>query len=155
MRLSEHLTLEECVKSTQAEELGIDNTPSPQIVDALKALTVNCFEPLRVAFGYPIKIVSGYRCTVLNQKVGGASLSQHCRGEALDMKSDDNAYLFYTAKSQNNFDQLIWENGSSGNPAWVHISFSVRQKRGEVLRKFASENHYHKWDEAQRRWACC
>ena len=42
-------------------------------------------EKMRAAYGKPITIVSGYRCPSYNQKVGGASSSQHVYGAAADV----------------------------------------------------------------------
>lgn len=40
---------------------------------------------LRKEIGGPLAITSGYRCQAHNFKVGGAPLSQHCMGNALDI----------------------------------------------------------------------
>lgn len=44
------------------------------------------FEKLRVTWGKPIHIESGYRCVIHNQREGGALLSVHVFGLALDLK---------------------------------------------------------------------
>jgi uncharacterized protein YcbK (DUF882 family) len=44
-------------------------------------------ELLRVAVGKPIPIVSGFRCTVHNASIGGATNSQHMYGAACDIPS--------------------------------------------------------------------
>lgn len=41
-------------------------------------------EKMRVVAG-PLAIVNGYRCPAYNQKVGGASMSQHILGTAVDL----------------------------------------------------------------------
>lgn len=42
-------------------------------------------EELRHAYGTSLEVVSGYRCPSYNQKVGGASTSQHMFGAAADV----------------------------------------------------------------------
>lgn len=51
---------------------------SPVLLDKLEAL--------RAAWGCPIVVTSGYRCTVHNKAVGGASRSLHTRGLATDFR---------------------------------------------------------------------
>lgn len=86
MQLTEHFTLSEFVRSETAERNHINNTPSQEVVDNLRALCRNVLEPARVAFGEPIYITSGYRCPALNKAVGGKITSQHLRGEAADLQ---------------------------------------------------------------------
>ena len=47
--------------------------------------TVKAFEMVRLEVGEPIYINSAYRCQTHNHKVGGARLSQHLQGTALDL----------------------------------------------------------------------
>lgn len=153
IKLSEHLTLDECVDSHVAEERGLDNTPPAEAIEALKALAKFCFEPLRIEFGAPIAITSGFRSPALNRTVKGALDSQHMRGEALDMICADNLRLFEIAKEQANFDQLIYERGDDKCPAWVHISYSFKgANRGEILRRYNGDPAYHIWDKDKERW---
>jgi len=48
---------------------------------------LDVLETLRAASGGPLVIVSGYRCTAHNRAVGGARASQHCLGNAADIRS--------------------------------------------------------------------
>ena len=129
--LSEHFSLEELTRSETAARKGIDNTPPPDAVVALRMLATQVLEPLREAYGKPITVNSGYRSPELNRVVGGVPSSQHTRGEAADLSAgsvEENGILFDLAKGLS-FDQLIWENGG----AWVHVSFSNTRNRGQVL----------------------
>ena len=65
--------------------MGIDNTPPSSAVKALNDLVDNVLDPLREAWGGPIRVNSGYRCPELNRIVGGTPTSQHQRGEAADI----------------------------------------------------------------------
>jgi zinc D-Ala-D-Ala carboxypeptidase len=152
-KLSEHLSLAEVMRSVTARAHGIDNTPPPKVVGALKILAENCFEPLRAAFGAPITISSGYRSPALNSLIGEASpTSQHLLGEALDMECSDNARLFWLAVEQGNFHRLIWEHGDDAQPDWIHISCKAQGNMGFVLRKFAGERGYRFWNKISHEW---
>lgn len=96
----------------------------------LEALVEEVLEPARAAYGKPIIVNSGYRCSIHNAAVGGASSSQHMRGEAADLHCADNRRLAKVIVEQGRFDQLIIY------PTFVHVSY----KRGggnrhQVLRK--------------------
>ena len=45
-------------------------------------------EVLRAEVGGPIRVISGYRCHARNAKVGGAGLSQHVIGVAVDIQAE-------------------------------------------------------------------
>ena len=101
----------------------------------------NIFEPIREHFAVPIHISSGYRSKELNAAIGGASSSQHCQGEAVDIDMDgspsgvSNADVFKYIKDNLTFDQLIWEFGSDSNPDWVHASYeSTGKQRKQILK---------------------
>jgi len=139
MKISEHISYKEAIKSNTATRLGIDNTPESYELGNMEAVAKNIFEPLREWVGGPIKINSMYRCEALNQAIGGSSKSQHCQGRAIDL--DDtfgyktNAEMYNYIKQNLNFDQLIWEFGDDENPDWVHVSYvSDAENRNRCLR---------------------
>ena len=70
--LSKHFTLDELTKSATAIRLGIDNIPNETELENLQKLVDNILEPLRVHYGRPIIITSGFRCEKLNKAVGGS-----------------------------------------------------------------------------------
>lgn len=130
-----YFTIKELTASETAKRKGIDNRPSQDVTSALVALVDNVLDPLRQAYGKPIVVTSGYRSIKLNKAVGGASSSQHVKGEAADIRSvsDDpkeNKVIFDLIRKLNlPFDQLINEY----NYDWVHVSFSRSKKRSQVL----------------------
>ena len=86
MKLSKNLSLAECLKSQTAKRLGINNEPHDDwVVENLKALAENVFQPLREGLGVPIYVSSGYRGPELNRAIGGSTRSQHMEGRALDL----------------------------------------------------------------------
>jgi hypothetical protein len=117
--------------------------PTPEHIENFKKLAENVFEPIREHFGVPIRLSSGYRSAALNKAVGGASSSQHCKGEAIDIDMDGttitNKQLFDFVKDNVNFDQMIWEFGTDANPDWVHVSYnSDGAQRKQILRAIKS-----------------
>jgi zinc D-Ala-D-Ala carboxypeptidase len=85
-------------------------------------------------YGMPIKVNSGFRSHIVNSSVGGASTSQHCSGEAVDIDSINNALLFQMIKDNLIFDQLIWESGNDIQPDWIHVSYKQFENRRQTLR---------------------
>jgi len=139
MEISKHISYKEATKSNTATRLGIDNTPGDYELTNMQTVAEKIFEPLRAFVGGPIKINSFYRCEELNKAIGGSSRSQHCEGRAIDL--DDtfthatNVEMFNYIKEHLNFDQLIWEFGTSENPDWVHVSYvSEDQNRNRCLK---------------------
>lgn len=121
MQLSKHFTLDEFTFSQTAIRNGLDNTPSPAVIANLQNLCNNLLEPLRERVG-PIRITSGYRSSLVNSRVGGASNSQHLYGEAADiivpgMSVYDVACL---VRDEFNYDQVIAEFGR-----WTHVSLRM------------------------------
>jgi len=49
---------------------------------------VDVLQRMRSRVGRPLVIVSGYRCTVQNRRVGGIRTSMHLRGKAADVPGD-------------------------------------------------------------------
>ena len=137
MQLTEHFTLSEFVRSETATNRHIDNTPTQEVIENLRALCRNVLEPARVAFGAPIYITSGYRCAALNKAVGGKPTSQHLRGEAADLqvRGVENLRKLYNAiKSRGVFDQLLFE--SNGATKWIHVSYKQSGNRRQAIENY-------------------
>ena len=58
MKLTANITLDELTKSQTAERKGINNNPSPEQIENLKALAVNVLQPIRSHFDKPLIISS-------------------------------------------------------------------------------------------------
>ena len=142
MKLTANFTLDELVKSQTATRKGINNNPSPDQIENLKALAVNILQPVRSNFDKPIIISSGFRCAELCVAIGSSINSQHAKGEAADFEiwGTSNEELAKWIKSELEFDQLILEFWSEDNPnsGWVHCSYSRDHNRNESL--IASKN---------------
>ncbi len=129
--LSKYFSLRELTFSKIAEDHGIDNTPTPYILETLK-YTAQQLDKVRELLNKPVNISSGYRCLQVNRRLGSKDTSQHLKGEAVDFKCElfGNPRAVFEAirKSDIQFDQLILEFNS-----WVHISFVKEGGRRECL----------------------
>lgn len=142
--ISKNFSYSEFEKSETAKKYGIDNTIPAQFKAPIEALVLYIVQPARDYMGVPVRISSGFRALALNPKIKGSSkTSQHCKGEAADLKCADNAKLFNFIRENLPFDQLIWEYGNDAQPQWVHVSFVThRLNRGEILRKYSGPRGY-------------
>ena len=129
-KLTKNFTLEELIFSQVADNHGINNVPNKEAKAALKRLAVEILQPIRDAWGQPIKVTSGYRCPRVNELVGGVKNSQHVLGQAADIQAvnhADNGKLHALIKKmvqqgKIKTGQVIWEYGTKKVPNWVHVS---------------------------------
>lgn len=138
MKLSPHFSLAEFTKSQTAVRRGIDNTPSLAAIDNLQLLVDNVLQPVRMHFGRPVTISSGYRSPKLNTAIGGSPTSDHCLGMAADIEivGIDNRQLATFIRDNLPFTQLILEFYTDGVPdsGWVHVSYDKNDVKKQVLR---------------------
>lgn len=132
MKLTEHFTLDEFLVSETAARLGIDNTPTPEVLSNLTRLAT-VLEDVRARLGKPIIITSGYRSPELNKAVPGSSWkSMHQYGLAADFICPGFGSPLYVcraiADTNIQYDQLIHEFGN-----WVHFGLSVGAPKRELL----------------------
>lgn len=127
---SDFFTLRELTHSATATRLGIDNTPSDEIIDNLQLLCDEVLDPLRRRWGGPIRVSSGYRCPILNTAVGGAKSSMHMRGLAaditclLDHPSYNKRLLRCLLTSNIPYDKVIIEKPDEEmRPDWIHVQY--------------------------------
>ena len=127
--------MSELISSTTAAKWSINNIPDIQSLDNILELIVNCLQPVRELIKKPMIVTSGYRCKLLNQKVGGSQKSEHLQGKACDFVITGMTVSDIVSKIRNSdieFNQLIEEYGKDG--CWVHISYNKSFNRREVLR---------------------
>lgn len=131
MRISKNFTLSEFNVSSSYPELakGIPINIRPAVI----ALVTHVLQPICDKTGWTCKINSGYRSIELNRAVGGASSSQHLKGEAADcvfMKGGKPVKIIDVLKVGKEFcfDQMI------AYPTFVHFSYTrLRANRKMVL----------------------
>ncbi len=124
-----YFSIKELTRSTTARRLGIDNTPPASAIIALHQLVDHVLDPLREAWGGPIRVNSGYRCPQLNKAVGGTPGSQHQRGEAADItvgsRSGNRRLLALIKRLDLPVDQCIDEKECR----WIHVSHRTGRNR--------------------------
>ncbi len=128
--ISKDFSYREFESSETAERKGFCNViTSFEVRDAIKELVDTVLQPLRDSWGKPMHINSGYRCPDLNKAVGGQPTSQHVKGEAADIASDNPVELARLAvRMKLPFDQMILY------PTFVHFSHKHNGKqRGQLL----------------------
>lgn len=136
--MARYFTLKELTRTSRK----IDNTPTFEAVHHLEELVEKLLDPLRYAYGKPIKVNSGYRCPALNKAVGGVTTSAHLQGYAADLDdlNGDTEALIKFAKTwvilnRVSFDQLIRETSADGKTVWLHIGLYGPGdcQRGQIL----------------------
>ena len=136
--LSDNFNLSEFIKSQTALRNGIDNTPSEEVIENLRALCENVLQPLRDYFLMPVNISSGYRSVALNHKLGSSTSSQHILGQAADIEiyGIGNKELADWIADNCEYDQLILEfhNEEDLNSGWVHVSYNKENNRKQYKR---------------------
>ncbi len=139
--ISNNITYAEAIHSSTAKRKQIDNTPNQKELECMKLLAEKIFEPLRKWVSGPIKVNSFFRSVALNEAIGGAASSQHCKGQAIDIDDvygvKSNAEMYNWIKENLDFDQMIWEFGTDTQPNWVHISYvSKEDNRNKCLKAY-------------------
>jgi zinc D-Ala-D-Ala carboxypeptidase len=153
-KLSKSFTLQEMTFSQTAAREGIDNTPGPAQVRALRELCTSILQPLRDSVGLPLIVSSGYRCPRLNRYVGGSVTSQHMEGRAADVVcfGIETKQLFKRVlELKLPFDQLIYEGGRQS--IWVHVSFDPKRKRRAIMTATFPEAGGVRYEKLSRRSA--
>ncbi|WP_430430181.1 D-Ala-D-Ala carboxypeptidase family metallohydrolase [Oceanicaulis sp.] len=131
-KITQHFTWREALRSQTAHKHGLDNTPGPEAIQAIKS-AAECMEFVRSLLGLIIDVTSWFRSPLVNEAVGGSPTSDHVTGWALDFRARGlSAHIAARRiiKSPIMFDQLIWYPGEDR----LHISFAPGDRR-DVLTK--------------------
>lgn len=130
--MTPHFSLNELIASSTAARLKLDNSPTGEALERLKA-TAAMLERIRAHLGgVPITVASGYRSRLVNQAVGGVTSSDHASGQAADIVAPKAGTPYDVAKKlaphvdELGIGQLIYE--SIGGKQWVHVSTRVPAK---------------------------
>ena len=114
------------------KELGVEGA-NAIVKKNMNTLVNKLLDPLREKVG-AIRINSGYRTPAHNKQIGGATNSQHCKGEAVDMfpleKDIDNVFTVIIIEFK--YDQVILEKNSAGS-RWIHISYRIEGNRQKAM----------------------
>ena len=130
-RISRDFTWEKMTYSRVAVENGLLNEPPFEVRLVMMELVKRLLQPLRVAYGKPIAITSGYRSPEVNRLVGGVPSSQHVKGEAADCYvPDPKGLLDVLLFSKLPFDQAILYKQKK----FLHLSLRVNgENRYQVI----------------------
>lgn len=143
--MSLNFKISELIHSDTAVAHNINNMPDINSLDCILDLIAYVLQPVREKLKKPMIITSGFRCPEVNKLVGGATNSQHLKGQAADFIVNgmspaqiidiiiDGCGQASSAcphpDSRIEFDQLINE-----YDRWVHISFNKGKNRRQVLK---------------------
>ncbi|MCD8042797.1 MAG: D-Ala-D-Ala carboxypeptidase family metallohydrolase [Tannerellaceae bacterium] len=102
-------TWQEFTHSDTARKYGIPNEPTGQVKESIRVLVAHLLQPLRLLYGKPVRITSGYRSPEVNRLVKGTTRSQHIKGEAADLAIPEGPdhLLDLLVTSGLDFDQVI------------------------------------------------
>ena len=151
--LTPHFKLREFTESATAMKHGIDNRPTPEVVENLRRLCTHTLEPLREKLGLPIVITSGFRTKELNDIIVHASRkSQHMAGQAADFYVAQGpvqgsrvqgsrelliqAFRLIIEDESIDFDQLIIY------PTFIHVSYVSKEKNRHQLTRASGNGTY-------------
>jgi len=150
--LSKYYTYAQLIHSNLATAHMIENTPSPEVIEAAKYFAQNTLDPLTEMLGYTLKQPgnSWFRTGELTNliytgSIGGYKKSDHEKGFAMDLDSPgniNNHEIIYTIlNSKIPFKQLILEKGSLEVPQWIHLSVDPDNNTGQILYLNASDEY--------------
>jgi hypothetical protein len=109
----------------------------------MEALVTEVMDPAREKLGKPIICNSGFRCPIHNAKVGGATGSQHMKGEAMDIAPAGLQVTAYGLQELERLARIIVANGKFDQlivyPTFLHVSWKRQGgNRKQILRKTAT-----------------
>lgn len=125
-----YFTIDELCRSDTAKMRGIDNNPTEEVKKNLTTLVEKVLDPLREAWGKPIRVNSGYRSPAVNRLVKGVATSMHLTGHAADITTGnpvDNRKLYQLVQDLKlPYFELI---GKKYDFKWLHISHHPGRER--------------------------
>ena len=138
--MSQTFSIRELTYSDTAIRLGIDNTPTDEILINLQNVVQFILEPISNNFNSQIVITSGYRSPALCQAIGSSATSQHAFGMAVDFEilGIPNKEVSDWIVNHLDYDQCILEfwKPDEPNSGWVHCSYKQSGNRKMYLRAF-------------------
>lgn len=125
---SDFFSLEEFTRSSTAQRLKIDNSPSDEVVRNIQYGVQMVLDPLRRIIRTPIIITSGFRCSTLNKAVGGVANSWHTKGNAADLRinnEEEAKAIFQALKTLPSVDTVLFEH--SATAIWMHVQWDMER----------------------------
>ena len=146
-----YFTRKEFEKSETAERLKINNSIPDELMPGVEEFAEVILDPLREAWGGPIKVTSMYRSPALNKAIKGSNTSAHCKALAADLQPGDTdrtqeefnsfvrSFLYYRQ-----YDQLIDE--CQGNSKWCHIGYKNCKGEQRKQKLIYRNGKYTTWE---------
>lgn len=123
-------------------DTSLANFPSDEETRSLLYLCLYILQPIRDKWGL-IKVNSGYRSDIVNDKVGGSRGSQHLYGEAADIvpldTNIDTVFEWLVNESNIPFGQAILEN--KNGKRWIHVSLPKLYKPSHQALVFEGDQY--------------
>jgi len=140
--MTQNFSIKELTYSDTAIRLGIDNTPTDEILINLQNVVQFILEPVSNNFDSQIVITSGYRSPALCQAIGSKPTSQHTFGMAVDFEilGIPNKEVSDWIVNHLDFDQCILEfwKPEQPNSGWVHCSYKTSGNRKMYLKAYTA-----------------
>jgi hypothetical protein len=140
--MTQSFSIKELTYSDTAIRLGIDNTPTDEILINLQNVVQFILEPVSNNFDSQIVITSGYRSPALCQAIGSKPTSQHTFGMAVDFEilGIPNKEVSDWIVNHLDFDQCILEfwKPEQPNSGWVHCSYKTSGNRKMYLKAYTA-----------------
>ena len=140
--MTQSFSIRELTYSDTAIRLGIDNTPTDEILKNLQNVIQFILEPISNNFDSQIMITSGYRSPALCQAIGSKPTSQHTLGMAVDFEilGTPNKEVSDWIVDHLDFDQCILEfwKPEQPNSGWVHCSYKTSGNRKMYLKAYSA-----------------
>lgn len=125
---SDFFSLEEFTRSSTAQRLKIDNSPSDEVVRNIQYGVQMVLDPLRRIIRTPIIVTSGFRCSTLNKAVGGVANSWHTKGNAADLRinnEEEAKAIFQALKTLPSVDTVLFEHSAAS--IWMHVQWDMNR----------------------------
>lgn len=90
-----------------------------------KLVTVALLNQIREDYGKPINVVSGARCKPYNVRIGGATASEHTKGNAVDLARTQEL-LDFLLKRMDHYKICIEDPDKT--VSWIHLD--TRERNG-------------------------
>tara|TARA_R110000796_G_scaffold111660_7_gene223222 strand:- start:122 stop:616 length:495 start_codon:yes stop_codon:yes gene_type:complete len=151
-KISDHISYKEATYSNTAKNLGLINKPKSEHIKNMEMLAEKVFEPLRKWVGGPIKVNSFYRSEELNSRIGGAMSSSHISGNAMDITSlgkKTNLEILHFIINNLDFDQVISEYPTNGEPRWIHVSYKNKKDNRKQALEIKRKGKYYTYLECK------
>ena len=131
--ITAHFSWDEVTRSASHPELV--EPPPDELRGSIELLARSVLEPIRLAVGEPMTVLSWYRSPALNAAVGGSPTSQHVLGEACDFRCKHLRTAWLKIVSLVQSDALLGAGQMIYYPnrGFIHVALSGKRFRQPTL----------------------